>query len=468
MKRRKNIIILLYYIYIAVWRSALNQPQQPGVFEVTYKADTADRDDLSSFRGADLQHWTASIRQKQVCTRAHARAPSTPSFRYAFMSARLQRMHSWIHTKSPTQGCTRMYTSHGAVRYKNRAVLLCMRPRWAEQSIKVCVRVPQKIYIYFKKYILWLLLFSQCKMRLRTQGSNAATYTHHGVVRLDTRCNAFAPPGDALLSLTLSLPLPLSVSLSPLWDAGVWLQLSSHSCWALLSCAHGTAELSFWNRCCSCCCCCCVTSPGGNGNIFCCNILNLYLHFFLKRKKKKCHAARMQRTVWSVSTAKLFVVDCHLSTRLGTFSPSLSLFCLLLHPKCWWHFFSLSDPSSPCRPSYPSCRCLSPNLHSNQSTHGPLSAAGGDRGLCFCHFCALEGKQPNARWGCTWTIWRSFLFPAFGGIAQFVEGERLHYFTGEELLRIFFSFLDAKWQHEWGSYSAKMRGGVLCPACHSF
>lgn len=326
----------------------------------------------------------------------------------------------------------------------------------------------KNIYIFLKKYILWLLLFSQCKMRLRTQGSNAATYTHHGVVRLDTRCNAFAPPGDALLSLTLSLPLPLSVSLSPLWDAGVWLQLSSHSCWALLSCAHGTAELSFWNRCCSCCCCCCVTSPGGNGNIFCCNILNLYLHFFLKRKKKKCHAARMQRTVWSVSTAKLFVVDCHLSTRLGTFSLSLSLFCLLLHPKCWWHFFSLSDPSSPCRPSYPSCRCLSPNLHSNQSTHGPLSAAGGDRGLCFCHFCALEGKQPNARWGCTWTIWRSFLFPAFGGIAQFVEGERLHYFTGEELLRIFFSFLDAKWQHEWGSYSAKMRGGVLCPACHSF
>lgn len=145
--------ILLYYIYIAVWRSALNQPQQPGVFEVTYKADTADRDDLSSFRGADLQHWTASIRQKQVCTRAHARAPSTPSFRYAFMSARLQRMHSWIHTKSPTQGCTRMYTSHGAVRYKNRAVLLCMRPRWAEQSIKVCVRVPQKIYIYILKSI---------------------------------------------------------------------------------------------------------------------------------------------------------------------------------------------------------------------------------------------------------------------------------------------------------------------------
>lgn len=176
----------------------------------------------------------------------------------------------------------------------------------------------------------------------------------------------------------------------------------------------------------------------------------------------------MQRTVWSVSTAKLFVVDCHLSTRLGTFSPSLSLFCLLLYPKCWWHFFSLSDPSSPCRPSYPSCRCLSPDFHSNQSTHGPLSAAGGDRGLCFCHFCALEGKQPNARWGCTWTIWRSFLFPAFGGIAQFVEGERLHYFTGEELLRIFLSFLDAKWQHEWGSYSAKMRGGVLCPACHSF
>lgn len=157
-----------------------------------------------------------------------------------------------------------------------------------------------------------------------------------------------------------------------------------------------------------------------------------------------------------------------LNSSRNLFSLSLSLFCLLLHPKCWWHFFSLSDPSSPCRPSYPSCRCLSPNLHSNQSTHGPLSAAGGDRGLCFCHFCALEGKQPNARWGCTWTIWRSFLFPAFGGIAQFVEGERLHYFTGEELLRIFFSFLDAKWQHEWGSYSAKMRGGVLCPACHSF
>lgn len=145
----------------------------------------------------------------------------------------------------------------------------------------------KKKKIFLKKYILWLLLFSQCKMRLRTQGSNAATYTHHGVVRLDTRCNAFAPPGDALLSLTLSLPLPLSVSLSPLWDAGVWLQLSSHSCWALLSCAHGTAELSFWNRCCSCCCCCCVTSPGGNGNIFCCNILNLYLHFFLKKKEKE-------------------------------------------------------------------------------------------------------------------------------------------------------------------------------------
>lgn len=100
------------------------------------------------------------------------------------------------------------------------------------------------IYIFLKKYILWLLLFSQCKMRLRTQGSNAATYTHHGVVRLDTRCNAFAPPGDALLSLTLSLPLPLSVSLSSLGCRSLTAALLSFMLSAALVCARNCrAEL---------------------------------------------------------------------------------------------------------------------------------------------------------------------------------------------------------------------------------
>lgn len=225
---------------------------------------------------------------RSKCARAHT---------HERPARRASDMHSWALDYS---ACTHEYIpnlphkgAHACIHHMGqwdiKTEQCCSAWGQDEQSNQSkCAWGSLKIYIYiFKKYILWLLLFSQCKMRLRTQGSNAATYTHHGVVRLDTRCNAFAPPGDALLSLTLSLPLPLSVSLSPLWDAGVWLQLSSHSCWALLSCAHGTAELSFWNRCCSCCCCCCVTSPGGNGNIFCCNILNLYLHFFLKKKEKE-------------------------------------------------------------------------------------------------------------------------------------------------------------------------------------
>lgn len=245
------------------------------------------------------------------------------------------------------------------------------------------------IYICFKAYIIWLLRLSQCKVRLRTQGSNAATYTRHGVVRLDARCNAFAPPGDALLSLTLSLPLPLSRTLSLLFTVGcrsLTAALLSFMLSAVLVCARNCrAELLeplllLLLL--------CDQSRREWKHLLLQHPKSIFTFFFNNNNKKKCHAARMQRTVWSVSTAKLFVVVSHLSTRLGTLSPSLSLFYLLLHPKCWWHSFSLSDPSSPCRPSYPSCRCLSPVFHSNQSTHGPLSAAGGNRCLCFSHFCA--------------------------------------------------------------------------------
>lgn len=89
---------------------------------------------------------------RSKCARAHT---------HERPARRASDMHSWALDYSactheyipnlPHKGA-HAYTSHGAVRYKNRAVLLCMRPRWAEQSIKVCVRVPQNIYIYiFKK-----------------------------------------------------------------------------------------------------------------------------------------------------------------------------------------------------------------------------------------------------------------------------------------------------------------------------
>lgn len=72
----------------------------------------------------------------------------------------------------------------------------------------------------------------------------------------------------------------------------------------------------------------------------------------------------------------------------------------------------------------------------------------GGSGFVFLSFLRFGGEAAKRTLRLHMDYLKVFSFLAFGGIAQVVEGEGLHYFTGEELLRIFFSFLDAKWQHE--------------------